>query len=346
MAFNNPEAFWLLLALPVLFIIGGILSLFNRRDKSRFSQPELYQVLTRSISKTRRGFRWIMYILGMIFLIVALTGPRFGTKTEIVKHMGVDIVIALDTSYSMLAEDVKPNRINQAKYEIHRLLNNLKGDRVALIAFAGKSFVQCPLTTDYSAAKTLLDNIDIGIISEPGTDIGGAIAGSVKLLQNNSGAGSESRLVILFTDGENLSGNPERAAKDAASQDIRIYTVGIGTTGGEIIPIRNEKGQLEDYKKDSKGNVVKTALDEKILRNISQITHGSYIRTRNGEVDIQVIIDQLGDMNKTDIHERKISRLKERYQVFLGLSLFFLLIWLMTSERRHGIYLYRLREIS
>jgi len=203
-----------------------------------------------------------------------------------------------------------------------------------VLAFAGKSFVQCPLTTDYGAAKTLLETVDIGIIPVPGTDLGEAITGSIKLLEKDSSAGSESQLIVLFTDGENLTGNPEKAAKAAASKDISIFTVGIGTTSGEIIPIRDEKGALEDYKKDSRGNVVKTVLDEETLRKIARITNGSYLRTVNGEVDIQTIIDQLGSMHKSDIHERKISRLKERYQIPLGISLLFLLPWLITGERR------------
>ena len=334
MAFNNTGAFWLLLVLPVLLAAGGLFALLAKRDRGRFAVPELFTALTRSISKTKKIIRWVLYTLGVFFLVLALTEPRFGTKTKIVRRMGVDIVIALDTSYSMLAEDVKPNRIRQAKFEIFRLIDNLEGDRTAVLAFAGKSFVQCPLTTDYGAAKTLLETIDIGIIPVPGTDLGEAITGSIKLLEKGSSAGSESQLIVLFTDGENLTGNPEKAAKSAASKDIRIFTVGIGTTSGEIIPIRNEKGVLEDYKKDSKGNVVKTALDEETLRKIARITNGSYLRTVDGEVDIQPIIDQLGSMHKSNIHERKISRLKERYQIPLGISLLFLLPWLITGERR------------
>ncbi|MFC1691987.1 VWA domain-containing protein [Candidatus Latescibacterota bacterium] len=346
MAFNNPEVFWLLLLLPVLLAIGGFLSLVSRRDRRRFANLELYNTLTRSKSKAKQRIRWFLYALGMVFLVLALTEPRFGTKTEILRRMGIDIVIAMDTSYSMLAEDIKPNRIQQAKYEIHRLIDNLKGDRVALLAFAGKSFVQCPLTTDYGAAKTLLDNIDIGIIPEQSTNIGEAIEGSLILLEKGSDADSESQLIILFTDGENLSGNPGSAAKKAASKGIRIFTIGIGTRSGEIIPIRNERGELEDYKKDSKGNVVKTSLDEDTLISIASETNGSYLRTVNGEVDIQEIIDHLGTRHKTDIHERKISRLKERYQLPLGMSLFFLLIWISLGERRSGMLPSRWKEVS
>jgi len=346
MVFNNPDAFWLVLLIPALIVFGIVSAFFRRRDRRRFARTELYDALTRSMSKTKQRIRTVLYMLGMFFLILAFTEPRFGTKTEIVKRMGLDIVIALDTSTSMLAEDIKPNRIMQARYEIHRFIDNLKGDRIALLAFAGKTFVQCPLTTDYAAAKTLLDNIDIGILSEPGTNIGEAIKGSMRLLEKGSEADSESQLIILFTDGENLTGDPEDAAKKAASKGIRIFTVGIGSPGGEIIPIRNDKGNLEDYKKDSKGNVVKTFLDEKNLMRIADITRSTYLNTADGEVNIQMLIDQLGTMQKNDIHERKISRLKERYQIPLGISLMFFLIWLILGERRSEIPVFRWRMFT
>jgi len=339
MAYNNPEAFWLLLIVPVLLIIWIFLNIKIRKDRSCFANLELYETLTRSINKTKRKFRQFSYMFGLLFLVLALTGPRFGTKTEIVKRMGVDIVIAIDTSYSMLAEDIKPNRIMQSKYEINHLIDNLKGDRVAFISFAGDSVIQCPLTTDYGAAKTLLEYIDVGIAPEPGTNIESAITWALELLEKGSEAGSESQLIILFTDGESIGGNPESAAKKAASMGVKIFTIGIGTAGGEIIPIRNEEGQIEDYKKDSKGNVVKTSLDEKTLKRIADITGGSYLSTANGEVDVQTIIDELGTMHKTDLHERKISRLKERYQIPLGISLFLFIIWFSLGERRRKLSL-------
>jgi Ca-activated chloride channel family protein len=160
---------------------------------------------------------------------------------------------------------------------------------------------------------------------------------SLALLKEDSQAGSESQMILLVTDGESINGNPEEPAKEAASEGIRVFTVGIGTTDGEIIPLRDDKGKLEDYKKDSKGNIVKTKLDEKTLQNIATVTGGSYLRAVNGEVDIQAIIDELGAMHKTDIHERKISRLRERYQLPLGVALFFLMVWFTLGERRRKV---------
>lgn len=333
-AFMVPEAWWLLFIIPFFIIAGMLLSLLRKRDRERFAEPELFTELARTNSTVKQRIRGVAYICGLVLLIIAMTDPRFGTKTEIVKRKGVDIVIALDTSYSMLAEDVKPNRIEQAKYEIHHLIDNLRGDRISVLAFAGKAFVQCPLTTDYAAAKTLLDYSDVGIISEPGTNIGDAITGSLKLLERGSVADSESQIIILFTDGENLTGNPDEAAKKAFDKGVRIFTIGIGSSSGEIIPIRNEKGVIEDYKKDTGGNVVKTRLDEETLKRIARITNGFYMRTEQGEVDIQTIIDHLNLLHKVDINEQKVTRLKEQYQIPLGASLFFLFIWMAMSERK------------
>jgi len=344
MVFHNPEVFWLLLALPILMVLGALLSIKKRRSRQLFASPELYDSLTRSLSRTRRRIGAAAYMIGLFFLVIAWTEPRFGTKTEIVRRIGTDVVIALDTSYSMLAEDIKPNRIKQARFEIRRLIDQLEGDRVALVAFSGKAFVQCPLTSDYSAAKTLLEYIDVGIVSETGTNIGEAISTSLALLKKGSEAGSESQIIILFTDGEDLEGEAEAGAKKAESAGVRIFTVGIGTSGGELIPIRDENGQVEGYKKDRKGEVVKTSLDETLLQKIAAITHGIYLRSANGDVDVQAIIDQLGHMKKSDIHERKISRLKERYQIPLGFSIFFLMIWLAIGERTRGPDSVRVRK--
>lgn len=334
MAFNHVELFWALLVMPLLIILWPLLNFMSRRDRNRFANRELYETLARSISTTKRKTRTVSYMFGLVFLILALTGPRFGTRTEIVKRMGVDIVVVLDTSFSMLAEDIKPNRIMQAKYEVKRLIDHMDGDRIGLIAFAGNSMVICPLTTDYGAAKTFLEYTDVGMVEKPGTNFEEALAGTFNLLEKGSGADSESQLVILVTDGENMSGDPTRAAKKTAELGIRIFTVGIGSTSGEIIPIRDENGNIKYYQKDDKGNVVKTSLDEETLRDIARISKGSYFRAGNGELNIQSIIDELGSMHKADLHERKISRLRERYQIPLGIALFFLFIWFSLDERK------------
>ncbi len=336
MVFHNPEAFWFLLSIPVLVLIGALLSILSVRDRRRLADPALFEALARSVSKGRRRLKLACFYLGIFFLVIAAAEPRFGTKTELVKHTGVDIVIALDTSFSMLAEDVKPSRMSQAKYEIGRLIDSLEGDRVALLVFSGKSYVQCPLTSDYGASKTMLDFVDAGIVPVPGTNIGEAITASLDLLSRGSEVGGESQMILLFTDGENLEGEPEDAAKLANDKGVHIVTVGIGTSAGELIPMRGENGQLEGYKTDKKGEIVKSALNEEVLRRIALVSGGAYLREVNGEVNVKSILDELGSLKKTDLNERKISRLRERYQIPLGASLLFLLAWLAISDRRRG----------
>jgi Ca-activated chloride channel family protein len=334
MAFHNPDAFWLLFLVPVLAAAGALLGIIRRRDRRRFAEANLYETLSRSVSRVRRSLRTACFFAGLAFLAIAMTEPRFGTRTEIIRRTGVEVVIALDTSFSMLAEDVKPSRIAQAKYEISRLIDNLQGDRVAIVAFSGKSYVQCPLTTDYGAAKMLLEFVDAGIVPVPGTNIGSAIKESLDLIMRGSEAGGESRVIILFTDGENLEGDPADAAKKASDRGIRIFAVGIGTPDGDLIPIRDAAGKLEGYKENRQGEKVKTSLDEITLEKIVSLTGGMYLRERGGEMNVNAIIEQLGSMKKADLNERKISRLKERYQIPLGVSLFFLLAWVTIGDRR------------
>ncbi len=346
MAFHNPDFFWFFLVIPVLAVAGALLGVLARRDRKRFAEPALFDALAAGTSGVRRGFRTAFFYAGLAFLVLALTEPRFGTKTEVVRRAGVDVVVALDTSFSMLAEDVKPSRMLQAKHEIARLIDSLTGDRCALVVFAGKSYVQCPLTTDYGASKTLLDFVDAGIVPVPGTDIGSAISESLDLLERGSEAGGESQIILLFTDGENLQGDPSAMAKKAAGKGVRIITVGIGTPGGELIPIRAEDGNLEGYKENKSGEKVKTSLDEDTLKKIAAVTGGSYLRQRGGEVDVNAVMDEIGSMKKADMNERKISRLKERYQIPLGVSLACLLAWISVGERKRGKRLFSRKERS
>lgn len=336
MAFHNPDAFWFLLIIPVLALLTALLGMRDRRDRNRFAEPRLLGELTRSLSRTRRNIGTVCFFVGILFLVTAIAEPRFGTKTEIARRTGIDMVIALDTSWSMLAEDIRPSRLAQAKYEIGRLIDNLQGDRVSLVVFSGRALVQCPLTSDYSAAKNLLEFVQAGAVPSPGTNIEDAVTASLDLLKRGSEVGSESQLIILFTDGESLAGDPEGAAKKAASEGVRIITVGIGTTGGELIPLRGENGQLEGYRQDQKGEIVKSSLDAETLRTVGLISGGAFLWEPNGEVNMEAIIDEVGSMKRADLSERRVSRLKERYQIPLGIALFFLLTWLSIGERRGG----------
>ena len=334
MAFHNEAAFWLFAVIPVLVLAGGLFVFLSRHDRRRFADPALFDTLSASLSRTRRNIGTTAFFAGMFFLVLAMTEPRFGTKTEVVRRTGIDIVVALDTSNSMLAEDVKPNRLAQAKYEIGRIIDRLEGDRIALAVFAGRTVIQCPLTGDYAAAKNMLEFVEAGAVPVPGTNIEEAITASLDLLNRGSKTGRGSRLVILVTDGESLSGDPERAAKKAGAEGVHVITVGIGTPGGELIPMRDETGRLAGYQEDKNGEIVKTKLDERTLREVASLSGGVFLWEPNGEVNMDAVLEQVGSLKKADLSERRISRLRDRYQIPLGVSLFFLLVWLAAGERR------------
>lgn len=334
MAFHNPGVLWLFVIIPLLALAGGFLVILSRRDRRRFAEPGLLDALSPSLSRPRRIAGTAAFFAGMCFLVLAMAEPRFGTKTEVVKRSGIDIVVALDTSISMLAEDVRPNRLAQAKYEIGRLIDRLEGDRVALLVFAGRSVVQCPLTGDYAAAKNMLEFVEAGAVPVPGTNIEEAVATSLELLSRGAENSRGSRLIILVTDGESLSGDPVKAAKKAASEGVHVITVGIGTPGGELIPIRDEMGRVAGYKQNEKGEIVKTRLDEETLTKVAAISGGVFLWEPNGEVNMDAVLEQVGSMRKADLTERRVSRLKDRYQLPLGVSLFFFLVWAVAGDRR------------
>ena len=209
----------------------------RRRALARFARSPLTEKLTRNLSRGRQVGKCVLLGLGTFFAILALTGPQFGTQLEMAQRKGVDVMLVLDVSRSMQAEDVKPSRLARAKYQIRGLLDLLRGDRVGLVVFAGQAFVQCPLTTDYGAVEMFLDVLDAGAIPVQGTAIGDAVRLATRSFEESEG---QHKAIVLFTDGEDHVGRPLAAAQAAAAQDIRLFAVGLGTPGGELIPTEEE----------------------------------------------------------------------------------------------------------
>jgi Ca-activated chloride channel family protein len=243
----------------------------------------------------------------------------------------VNIIIAMDVSSSMMAEDIKPNRLEKAKQEVNGLLSRMQGDRVGLVAFAGVAFVQCPLTLDYSAAKMFLDIIDVSLIPQPGTVIGDAIRTSIKAFNQKE---RKYKVLILLTDGEDHDSDPLSAAEEASKEGIRIYTIGIGSAQGEPIPIRDNRGQVTGFKKDQEGSVVVSKLDEVTLQKIALTTGGKYYHATSGEMELDKIYDEISKMEKKELEGKLMTQYEDRYQYFLFISLIFLTIEFLVSERR------------
>jgi Ca-activated chloride channel homolog len=332
MTFGAPQWFWALLTIPflvVLFVRAERRAALRLRE---FVSERLLPSLARTVDRRRRSVRFAFVILGLALAITALAQPRWGYTYEDAKRKGVDLILAVDTSRSMLSNDVLPNRLQRVKLAAQDLINELQGDRVGLVAFAGRAFLQAPLTIDYDAAIEAINDLDTNTIPEGGTNISDAIDLAMRTF-GKSAIGN--RAVVIFTDGEELSGDALKTAKAAADAGVRIFTVGVGTPEGSLIPISNGQNGGTAFVKDSKGQVVKSKLDEKRLREIAEGTGGFYLHLEDGPRTMkQLFAEGPAKMHAGDIDARLSQRPIERYQWPLGAAMFFLAASFLMRERR------------
>jgi Ca-activated chloride channel family protein len=309
--------FWLI----PLIIVFSIWSFRKRKQLiDLFVNSPLQDRLVKGITPYSHKIKFIFLMAAMFFTLCALIGPQWGFHWEDVKRRGSDIIIAVDVSKSMLAEDISPNRLERARREIIDLLNILKGDRVGLVVFAGTSFTYCPLTIDYSAVRLFLDGLGPDLISRPGTALGDAIETSIRSFTEID---AKSQAIILITDGEDLTGHPLRAAQKAKDKGIRIYTLGIGKVEGAPIPDPEGGG----FKKNPQGEIVLTHLDETTLQEIALTTGGAYVRSVTGDIDLENIYKVLQeDVHTKELTGGTIKRYKERYQWFLAIAFIFIVL--------------------
>jgi Ca-activated chloride channel family protein len=265
------------------------------------------------------------------FGILALARPQWGTRLDTVRRQGVDVIAALDTSYSMQAEDVAPDRLEKAKSEIRGLIGRLKGDRIGLVAFAGTAVVECPLTLDYGAATLFLDVADTGMIPEPGTSLAAAIQTATSAFIAKE---TKYKVLVIFTDGEDLEGQVQAAVEKARNAGVIIYTVGIGSPEGKPIPVRDEKGDIVEYRKDPDGQVVISRLDERSLAQIASETVGEYFRATTSESELDQIYDEISRMEKKQLESRLYQNFEDQFQYPLALAIFCLVAEVLISERR------------
>jgi Ca-activated chloride channel family protein len=271
----------------------------------------------------------ILILAAVLLSVLALARPQYGKKLRMVRRRGIDIVIALDTSDSMLAEDIKPNRLERAKQEVSALIDRLQGDRVALVTFAGDAIVQCPLTTDYGAAKMFLDVIERYPVA--GTAIAKAIERGAELFEQEE---RKYKAIILITDGEDHRSDPISAATAAAKEGILIYAIGVGSPGAVPIPIRNERGDLREYKKDRSGETVMSKLDEVTLQKIAMESDGKYLRATTGEMELEAILEELSQMERKELKSREMDLGEERYQYFVLAAILMLTAEVTLGDRR------------
>ncbi len=324
--FASPEYFWLLLLVPLIPIVYGIVRALRRRRIRAFGDEQLVRQLMPSWSGPKGWIRIILFTLAFFCFVIGISRPQMGAKLKEHEAKGAEIMICLDVSNSMLAEDYSPSRLDRAKLAISRVVDKLQGDRIGLIIFAGTSFVQLPITTDYVSAKMFLGSIDTGSVPVQGTAIGDAILTAAKSFSAQS---EKSRAIIVITDGENHEDDAVDAARQAAELGIKVYTVGVGSLRGQPIP---KDGELM---KDSDGNIVVTRLDEATLRKIAEVGGGAYVHAGNEEFGLNPIVDDIKKMEAEKYNSIVFEEYDEQFMYFFGAALLLLVIEMLIGERKH-----------
>jgi len=332
--FAHPEYLNALYLLPILVIIFYLLYKNKNRLLEKFADKELHPVIVSSYSNVKNYIKFGIVLLAFVCLIIAAANPQVGTKLQEVKQTGIDVFILLDVSRSMSAEDIKPNRLEKAKYQISNLIQKLHGDRIGLIIFAGKAYIQFPLTTDYSAAGLFLSAVDVNSVPQQGTSIGSAINLAVESFDSSS----TEKVIITITDGEDHEGDVMDAVDKAVSNGIKIYTIGLGSTGGVPIPVYNSRGDMVGFKKDNEGNSVLTKLDEESLKQIASAGNGEYFRGNNYEDYLDKIYNELSELKKSEFGVKKVTGYEDRFYYFLIPAILLLIIELFISEKKSPLY--------
>ena len=330
--FENELYLWFLLVLPILALIFVSFVYWRKKAVARFGDTGLVQQLIPEFSSGKLWTKFILYLVAMGLVIIGLANPQVGTKLERVERKGVDVIIAVDVSRSMLAEDLTPNRIEVAKRIVAKLIDQLGNDRVGIIVFAGNAYLQVPLTVDYSAAKLLLRTLNTDMVPAQGTALGEAIELASEHFDPEA---TKFKAMILITDGENHESGAIDAAEKAAEEGVIIHTMGIGSEEGGTIPVFNSRGQRTGVKKDNKNQIVNSKLEESALKEISKVTDGRYFRVKGSQGEVNQILGELQNMEKKDFEDRVFTDYEDQFQYFLFPALLLLLIDFFLSERRN-----------
>jgi len=328
--FANPDFLYLLLLLPVLILLFILNEVRKKRALKRLGNSELVRSLVPEMSKVRPLIRFILQSVAIAAGVIMLSRPQFGSKIEDIRKQGVEVIIALDVSNSMLAEDIQPNRLTRAKQAISRLVDDLDNDKLGLVVFAGDAYTQIPVTTDYISAKMFLSTISPEMVPKQGTAIGAAINLGIRSFSPGE---EKSKAMIIITDGENHEDDPASAAEEAAKAGIVIHTIGIGSTEGVPVPVGT--GGRKDFLKDAEGNTVITKLDEEILKSIALNTGGSYVRASNSNIGLDEIFGEIRKMKKQELESTMYTEYNDQFQIFAAIALFLLLIDFLIMERKN-----------
>ena len=328
--FAHPHYLYALLLIPAMVYLFLMILRWRKKTMHRIGTYGIVKRLVASSSPTKFGIRFILFIWAFLLLVLALSGPQLGSHLEVVKRKGADVIIALDVSNSMKAEDLSPNRLERAKESIARLIDRLEGDRIGIVVFAGQAFVQLPITTDYASAKMFLSTIDCDIVPTQGTAIGAAIRLSVESFGNDVG---RNKALIIITDGENHEDDAVKATQEAVEKGIMVSTIGMGSPNGSPIPVVRGGIKL-GYKKDNAGNTVITKLNEQALQEIASTGNGIYVHATNYETGLNLSLDQVNKLEKRAFESKQYRDYDEKFAWLLAPCLLLLVIDLFVNEQR------------
>lgn len=331
--FANINYLYGLAIVPLLVILLWIGNIIRKRSVKKFGDPEVISVLMDDASPSRPIAKYLILTIALSALIIGIAGPQVGSKLEEMKRKGVELVIALDVSNSMLAEDIKPNRLERAKQAISNLVDELNSDRIGLIVFAGDAYVQLPITTDYAAAKMILSTIDTKIVPTQGTAIGAAIEMASKSFTSEEG---KNRAIIVITDGENHEDDAIPSAQSAFENGIVVYTIGMGLPEGVPIPLNNRSSG--NFRTDRQGQIVLTKLDETMLSQIAAEGGGKYIRANNTKTGLKELFQEINKLEKVKMETSLYAEYEDRYQYLIGIAIFLLLLEFIILSRKNRYF--------
>ena len=331
--FAHPEYLYALAILPVILILFIIMTGWKKRARARLGEIRLIDQLASDHSKSKPVLKLILSLLALAFIILACANPQIGTRLEEIKREGVDIIIALDVSNSMKSEDIRPNRLVRSKQAISRLIDGLENDRIGMIVFAGRAYVQLPITSDYAAAKLMLQSIDTEMVPTQGTCIGCAIELAEKSFTGND---KKHKALIIITDGENHEEDAIEIAKKANDQGIIIHTIGMGSLEGAPIPIYRNGMQI-DFMKDNDGKTVITKLEPLTLEKIAAEGKGIFVQASNNDDGLNAIFNKINKMEKKSFGTKQFTGFEDRFQYFLAAGLLLLLLEFLITERKSKI---------
>lgn len=332
--FAHPQILYSLVLIPVFYLLFWLYKRMKKKSLKKFGDLQLLNSLMPDISNQRQLYKFLLLSIALFFLIIGIADPQIGSKLEEVKRKGIELVIALDVSNSMMAEDIQPNRLERAKQAISKLVDNLHNDKIGLLVFAGDAYVQLPITTDYASAKMFLNAINTQVVPIQGTAIGKAIELGTKSFTPEA---DKNKAIIIITDGENHEDDAVGIASDAVNKGITVHTIGMGLPQGAPIPVIGKYGQ-RDFKTDKSGQVVVSKLDETMLQQIAAAGNGIYIRANNTSVGLNTLFDELNKMEKKEFETDIYSDYEDRFQYFIGLSLLFLLMEFILLERKNKFF--------